>query len=200
MNQLVRTSFCVLFSASVIAACHNGNSTAAGDTVSNKGASNAASSGNASWSANIDGQDVTGKGVDGLQLLNTAFIYPAQGDKDKYILFDLHSVKTGDDFCGFRFYCPDKEGDFAVEDAKKNGYRCSVRLGFDFKSVDNFGIYYADSVKVVIGSISSTSMSGTFSGEFKLSDLSRSKPYKNRVLVTNGKFDIPFSTGNLRPE
>ncbi len=135
-----------------------------------------------------------------MQLQNTAFIYPAQEGKDKYILFDLYSVKNGNDFYGFRFYSPDKEGEFAVQDAKKQGYRCSVRLDFNLRSVDNFAIYYGDAVTLTIRTIGSSGISGTFSGEFKLSDLSRSKPYKDRVSVTNGKFDIPFSTGNLRPE
>jgi hypothetical protein len=110
------------------------------------------------------------------------------------------SVKKDADFYALRFYTPDKEGAFAVENAKKEGYRCSVRLDFDLKSTDNFAIYSGDQVTVTIQQLSSSRISGTFSGDFKLSDLSRSKPYKAQVSVTDGKFDIPFSTGNLRPE
>jgi len=200
MSQLKRNSFLVLFSVSLFVACKNGNSATTEDGVPGKETAGADASGNTSFSATIDGQTVTGKGTDELQLKNSAFIYPAQGTSDKYILFDLMSVKNGDDFYGFRFYSPDKEGEFAVENAKKNGYRCSVRLDFNLRSVDNFAIYTGDSVTVVIRTISSSRISGTFAGEFKLSDLSRSKPYKNKMSVTNGEFDIPFSTGNVRPE
>jgi hypothetical protein len=202
MNRFKRISALIFVSLSLLLACKgkNGNSASNDSGVADKGTPDAAASGNASFSATIDDQPVTGKGTDQLQLQNTAFIYPAQGNNDKYILFDLNSVRNGADFYGFRFYSPDKEGQFAVENAKKDGYRCSVRLDFNLRSVDNFAIYFGDSVTVTIATINSTGISGTFAGEFKLSDLSRSKPYKNRIIVTDGKFDIPFSTGNLRPE
>jgi hypothetical protein len=202
MNQL-KSHFSLLFlSSSLFLSCqsNNGNSTPADAGASDKATAGAAASGKASFSATIDGQAVAGKGTNELQLTNTAFVYPAQGANDKYLLFDLLSDKKGDDFYGFRFYSPDKEGAFTVENAKKDGYRCSVRLDFNLKSVDNFAFYMGDSVTVVIRTVSSTGISGTFAGEFKLSDLSRSKPYKNKVSVTNGEFNIPFSTGNLRPE
>jgi hypothetical protein len=202
MYRLKSTSLLIALSLSLFLACKTktGNSAAqAGGTPEIATAATAAS-GDASWSATIDGQEVSGKGIDELQLQNAAFIYPGQGNSDKYILFDLNSVKKGDDFYGFRFYSPDKEGQFTVQDAKKNGYRCSVRLDFNLRSTDNFAIYSGESVALNIQSITATGMSGTFSGDFKLSDLSRSKPYKAQISVTNGKFDIPFSTGNLRPE
>ncbi len=202
MNLFKRNAVCMLVSLSLLLACKgkNGNSILGDSGGADNGSPAAAASGSGNFSAVIDGQSVTGKGTDELQLTNTAFIYPAADKTDKYILFDLLSDKNGADFYGFRFYTPDKEGQFAVEDAKKNGYRCSVRLDFNLRSVDNFAIYSGDSVTVTIKSLNSKGISGTFSGEFKLSDLSRSKPYKNRINVTDGKFDIPFSTGNLRPE
>jgi hypothetical protein len=202
MNRFKRNSALLLVSLSLLIACKSktGNTVASDGGAPDKTTSGAGASGNASWSATIDGQAVTGNGTDQLQLENTAFIYPAGDKSDKYILFDLMSDKKGDDFSGFRFYTPDKEGQFAVQDAKKNGYRCSVRLDFNLKSVDNFAIYFGDAVTVTISSITSTGISGTFSGDFKLSDLTRSKPYKNQINVTDGKFEIPFSTGNLRPE
>ena len=202
MNQFKSKFFLLSLSLSLFITCKNkdGNSAATDAGVPDKGTAGAAASGNARFSATIDGQDVTGKGTDELQLKNTAFIYPAEGANDKYILFDLMSDKNGDDFYGFRFYSPDKEGEFTVENAKKSGYRCSVRLDFNLRSTDNFAIYTGDSVTVTIRTITSSGISGTFAGEFKLSDLSRSKPYKNKALVTNGEFNIPFSTGNVRPE
>ncbi|HEY4062918.1 MAG TPA: hypothetical protein VGM30_13510 [Puia sp.] len=202
MNQITRNSFFLLLSSALFVACGNstGNAAAMNGAASDKGAAGSALSGDASFSATIDGQSVSGKGTDELQLQNTAFIYPGQDNTGKYILFDLTSVKNGADFYGFRFYTPVKEGTFAVENAKKNGYRCSVRMDFNLKSTDNFAIYTGDAVTVTIEKLTSSRISGTFSGEFKLSDLSRSKPYKAQVSVTNGKFDIPFSTGNLRPE
>jgi len=202
MNQFKNKFFLLYLPLSLLIGCKGktGNSATADTGGPDKGTAGAAASGNASFSAVIDGQSVAGKGTDELQLKNTAFIYPAQGNTDKYLLFDLQSDKNGDDFYGFRFYTADKEGEFTVENAKKSGYRCSIRLDFNLRSQDNFAVYTGDSVTVTIQKITSTGMSGTFAGEFKLSDLSRSKPYKNKVNVTNGQFEIPFSTGNMRPE
>jgi hypothetical protein len=202
MKQLKSHFFLLFLSSSLFLGCKNknGGSAPGDDGTPAKETAGANASGNAGFSAIIDGQAITGKGTDELQLKNTAFIYPAQDKNDKYLLFDLLTDKKGDDFYGFRLYTPDKEGTFTVEDAKKNGYRCSVRLDFNLRSVDNFAIYTGDSVTVTISTITSSGISGTFTGEFKLSDLSRSKPYKNQISVTDGKFNIPFSTGNLRPE
>jgi hypothetical protein len=202
MNRLNSSFLLIALSLLLFISCKTKTGDSAAQSSGNNEIATAGTeaSGNASWSATIDGQEVSGKGIDELQLQNTAFIYPAQGNNDKYILFDLYSVKKGDDFYGFRFYSPDKEGQFAVQDAKKNGYRCSVRLDFNLRSTDNFAIYSGESVTLNIQSITATSMSGTFSGDFKLSDLSRSKPYKALISITNGKFNIPFSTGNVRPE
>jgi hypothetical protein len=201
MTQLKAYLF-LAFSAPLFFACNGntGNSATTTGTPDNKATAPATTTGDASFSAVIDGQAVSGKGTDELQLKNTAFIYPAQGSNDKYILFNLLSDKNGEDFYGFRFYSPDKEGEFNVANAKKEGYRCSIRLDFNLRSTDNFAIYTGDSVAVNIRSITASGISGTFSGEFKLSDLSRSKPYKMQITITDGKFDIPFSTGNIRPE
>ena len=202
MNQL-KKYLCLLFLSSLFFACKNktGDSAANGDGASDsKGAANVSSSGGGSFSVVIDGETVSGKGTDELQLRNTAFIYPAQDNHDKYILFDLNSDKQGDDFYGFRIYTPDKEGAFTMAEGKKNGYRCSVRLDYNLRSKDNFAVYTGDSVTVTIDKISSTGISGSFSGSCGLSDLTRSKQYKMRIQVTDGKFEIPFSTGNIRPE
>jgi hypothetical protein len=202
MKQLKNNFFLLFLSSCLFLGCKNknGGSAPGDDGAPAKETAGAAASGKGSWSATIDGQTVSGNGTDEMQLKNTAFIYPAQDKNDKYLLFDLLTDKKGDDFYGFRFYTPDKEGEFTVEDAKKNGYRCSVRLDFNLRSVDNFAIYTGDSVTVTLSAITSSGISGTFTGAFKLSDLSRSKPYKNQISVTDGKFNIPFSTGNVRPE
>jgi hypothetical protein len=42
-------------------------------------------------------------------------------------------------------------------------------------------------------------VTGTFSGKFTLSS-DTPNGTKKEVTVTDGKFDIPFSTGNIKPE
>jgi hypothetical protein len=154
--------------------------------------------GDAGFSVTIDGVHVSGKGTGELQLVNAAFIYPKTDSRPETILFDLYSTKAGDDFYSLRFSFPDKEGTYQIEQGNKN-CACYIILDFNLRSSDNFARYDGQAVTVDLQKISSTRITGTFSGTFSLSADTRSKPYKKQVTITDGKFDIPFSTGNLRP-
>ena len=154
----------------------------------------------ASFSATIDGTPVSGNEIDELQTQNTAFIYPPQNNKPQTVLFFLYSTKKGNDYYSFRFSLPDKEGVYHATRGTYNKSYTSVRLDFNLKSADNYARYNEDSMTLTIDKITSSRISGTFSGTLTLSDDTRSKPYKRQVTVTHGKFDIPFSTGNVRPE
>ena len=192
----------IFLSAMLCVACSGNNSSSAGkDSVAdNVAASGTTSPGNASFSATIDGTTVSGKEIDEMQTQNTAFIYPPQNNKPQTVLFLLYSTKKGDDYYSFRFSLPDKEGVYHATKGTYNESHSSVRIDFNLKSADNYARYNEDSVTVTIDKITSSRISGTFSGVLTLSDDTRSKPYKSQVTVTDGKFDIPFSTGNLRPE
>lgn len=171
------------------------------DVPSNsKNESVASSSSNASFSVTIDGAPVSGNVVDEMQLTNTVFVYPASENSPKRLLFFLNSNKKGDDFYSFRFSFPDKEGEYKFTRQNHEELNCHLLLDLYLKSTDNFARYDQDSMTVVISKITSTRISGSFSGNLRLSDDTRSKQYKSNVVLTDGKFDIPFSTGNLRPE
>lgn len=158
------------------------------------------SSGDANFSVIIDGTAVSGNVIDEMQLTNTAFTYAASENSPKRLLFFLNSNKKGDDFYSFRFSFPDKEGVYKFTKETDEDCHCYLLLDNNLKSSDNFSRYDEDSVTVTIDRITSTKVSGTFSGILKLSDDTRSKPYKKNAIISGGKFDIPFSTGNLRPE
>ena len=57
----------------------------------------------------------------------------------------------------------------------------------------------ADTVTIIITSMTATRIAGTFSGNFKLS-VDTPRATQKRATVTNGKFDIPMSTSNVTPE
>jgi hypothetical protein len=162
--------------------------------------SSSSSAGDASFSATIDGTPVSGNEIDEMQLTNTAFKYPASNESPQRLLFFLNSDKKGNDFYSFRFSLPDKEGVYKFTHETDKDCHCYVRLDNNLKSADNFSRYDEDSVTVAIDKITSTRISGTFSGRLRLSDDTRLKPYPKQVTVADGKFDIPFSTGNVRPE
>jgi len=191
----------VILPSFILAACSGNSAPKTGKDNATKNASTQTSSSPAggSFSATIDGKAISGGKVDDLQLTNTAFLYPDGNDKNKILLFDLASDKNGEDFYSFRFYVYNKEGEQTITSNIGSERKSFVRLDFHLKSEDNFAIYNGDSLIVTINKITSSSVSGTFSGTFTLSNDSRSKPYKSPVMVTDGKFDIPFSTGNLRP-
>jgi hypothetical protein len=185
----------------LLSSCGSSTNANAGKGSASTASSNTnASVGDASFSAIIDGTAISGKEIDEMQLTNTAFIYPASENSPKRLLFFLNSDKKGEDFYSFRFSLPDKEGVYKFNKNNNENCHCYIRLDNNLRSSDNFSRYDEDSVMVAIDKITSSGISGTFSGNLKLSDDTRSKPYKSRVSVTDGKFDIPFSTGNLKPE
>ena len=183
-------------------ACSGNNSSSTGkDSVAdNASASGTTSPGSASFSATVDGTAISGNEIDEMQLQNTAFIYPPQNNKPQTVLFFLYSTKKGDDYYSFRFSLPDKEGVYHATKGTYDESHSSIRLDLNLKSADNYARYNEDSVTVSIDKLTSTRISGTFSGKLRLSDDTRSKPYKDKVMITDGKFDIPFSTGNIKPE
>jgi hypothetical protein len=196
--KIVKLLSAIIASLYLLCAC-SGNSSSPASTAGSSSAP-APSSGNASFTATIDGTPVSGNAIDELQLQNTAFIYPGADNNSKRLLFYLFTNKKGDDFYYFRFSLPDKEGVYQFTYETDEDCNCFLMLDYDLRSADNFPRYNEDSVTVTINKITSTGISGTFAGRLRLSDDTRSKPYPNNVTVTDGKFDIPFSTGNLRPE
>ena len=156
--------------------------------------------GDASFSCNIDGVAVKGNETGELQLQNAAYIYPPKDGKEQTVLFILISNKVGDDFYSFRFSFPDKPGTYTKTKENKDACNCNLMLDYYLKSSNNFSRYNEDAITVTITSITATRISGTFSGKFRLSADTRSQQYKPQIEVTDGKFDLPFSTSKMRPE
>lgn len=154
----------------------------------------ASATGKASFSANIDREAISGGAIDDMQLQNTAFIYPTADSSGKKLLFFLHSDKKGDMAWSFRFSIPDKTGPFIKKDRDDQPFDITL----DFLGGDN-SRYGAEDVTVNIISVTSSMVTGTFSGKFLLG-VDTPNGIKKEVTVTDGKFDVPFSTGNIRPE
>jgi len=199
--QFIKFISALLVSANFLLGC-SGSSGNGGnkDISSSVNESATSSSGNANFSCTIDGTPVSGGTIDDMQLQNAAFIYPPKDNGPQTVLFDLLSNKKGDDFYSYRFSLPDKEGEYHATHGSYDQTHTSVTLDFNLRSSNNFARYNEDSIKVTIDKLTSSRISGTFSGVWKLSSDTRSPQYKDKMVVSNGKFDIPFSTGNMRPE
>ena len=176
----------------------------ANNTTASADASSASSTGDANFSCNINGASITGNGVDEMQLRNSAFLYP-----ENTVLFDLVSTKNGEDQkpdYSVRIKCPAKTGTYThvgdIEFAQATMPALYVdHLTGNFEKYLVCGVGASNSNKdtaiVTITSISNTRITGTFSASMRNEN---TPDGENKVIVTNGKFDIPFSTGNLRPE
>ena len=194
MQQIKKISSVIILAA-LLFSC-NGNKSPNGNNSKTTDASapSASSAGNSSFSANIDGEAISGGAIDDMQLANTAFIYPTADGTGKRLLFFLHSDKKGDMAWSFRFSVPDKTGTFIKKDRDDQPFDITL----DFLGGDN-SRYGAEDVTVNIISVTSSRVTGTFSGKFLLG-VDTPNGTKKEVTVTGGKFEVPFSTGNLRPE
>ncbi len=192
----------IVVSSCLLLACsgNNSSSTGKGAATNNATSSGTTSPDDASFSATIDGTPVSGNQIDDLQMENTAFNYPATNESPERVLFFLYTNKNGDDFYYFRFSFPDKEGVYKFTHETDEDCHCYLMLDYDLKSRKYYPRYNEDSVTVTIDKLTSSRIAGTFSGRLRLSNDTRSETYKSNVMITDGKFDIPFSTGNMRPE
>ena len=159
------------------------------------------SPGNATWSATIDGQNVSGTGIDGLQQRNAAYQIQVGNANDKALLFYLFDTKGGADDAKFthsvRFCMPDMEGAKHIDRSSPdhNQYGLTVNLVPDDAHAYR---YYSADINVTISSRNASHVSGTFSGKFTVSPDSPNAP-KTEIQVTDGKFDIPMATSKLIP-
>jgi len=193
----------ILLSSFLLYSC-SGNTNAGKESDPVASSSATASTGDASFSCNINGAPITGSGIDDMQLRNSAFLYP-----ENTVLFDLASTKNGDDQkpdYSIKIKCPAKigtyihVGDIEFNQATMPGLYVNHLVGnLESYMVCGPGAVKnnADTAIVAITSISKTRITGTFSANMRNEN---TPDGQNRVIVTNGKFNIPFSTGNLRPE
>lgn len=195
------------FSA-LITACNNSSGEQKNDNNQNSTSADVnadAPAGNAGFSCSINGKAITGQGIDEMQLQNTAFYYPDK-DHEEYVLFKLYSTKDGNDTkpdYSFRIKCPAKVGTYVREGNKEFDAATMPGVTLDFLTGDHSKYWIGNGTKdiatVTITSITKTGITGTFSASMSLSNDTPNGAVKT-ISVTDGKFNIPFSTGNLRPE
>lgn len=164
--------------------CKGNNSKATAGKESadgNTATATTSSTGNASFSCKIDGKDFSGNGTD--QILNAASVH-APG----VIYFGLSSKFTGDVSAdmrcgGFGFEVPDK-GTTVVRGVEVPAYS----IGYTPPGSPPTVNYSCKEMTVTITSSGGSRVAGTFSGTMIEPKTDREVP------VTDGKFDIPYST------
>lgn len=171
------------FIAASFAVCSCNNAPQAnknsGAVASSDAATTSASSGDASFSCKIDGKDFSGKGTD--QIVNAASIH-APG----VIYFSLASSYSGDPGADIRaggmgFEVPDK-GTTVIRGEENPDFSIAYGLPGDPTNT-----YKCKEMTFTINS-SGTRVTGTFSGTLIEPKTGREVP------VSDGKFDLPYST------
>lgn len=151
----------------------------------------AAALGKATFSALVDGERISGGAVDDLQQQNAAHIIPGNGNGPDYLLFYLFDTKTPDDINfrhSFRVYLPKKPG--PASDA-----HLTLNVILD---ADHSARYNSSTPSITISSLTAARVSGTFSATMTLSPDTPNAP-KQKVVVTEGQFDVPMATVNVIP-
>lgn len=204
MKSLKITSLFIL-TAGLLFSCSGNNSTnnSAADPKEAAQSTQADSpAGSTSWSCVIDGEPASGNILDKDQQYNAA--YTTDVDKGKSLQFKLTNIKTDESLASFtrslRFSIPDKSGNMTFgHDEDAWGIQVNI---IPEKTGDAFPVataqYNSDSITVNITNLSSTRVSGTFSGKFMLGP-DTPKGGKDFINITDGKFDIPMSTTHNMP-
>lgn len=134
----------------------------------------------ANFSCVLDGKKISGKGTD--QNINAAF--HLTGDDKGQLFFRLSDMNNIGD--KLQFQVPAKTG--------TTTFSVSPKYSYEGYTTSDFTIYLDDPLTVAVTSITATRLSGTFSGKYTLSKGSGNSNSKQTIEVTDGKFDIPFST------
>jgi len=185
MQHLKLFSAIVLSSFLLYSCSGNTNTSAAKDESSASSAiSSVASSatGDASFSCMLDGKTFSESGSNGD--INAAFHYKDNANKEQ-IFFMLSDVN--DPSQKLTFEVPDKTGVTTIQNLPPH-------FSLEGLVLKGFVAYIDDPVTVDVTSITPSGVAGTFSGKYTLEYKSAGNNAKQAIEVTDGKFDIPFST------
>jgi hypothetical protein len=134
----------------------------------------------ASFSCMLDGKKFSGTGTD--QNINAAF--HLTGENKGQVFFRLSDMNNIGD--KLMFQVPAKTG--------STTFSVSPTYSYQGYTTSDFTTYLDDPLIVTLTSITTSEISGTFSGKYTLSKGSGNSSSKQTIEVTDGKFNIPFST------
>ncbi|HEV8082327.1 MAG TPA: hypothetical protein VGP55_03955 [Chitinophagaceae bacterium] len=177
MQQLKTIKF--FLSILLLTGCF-GNSPKNTNKENNSSDAQTISTSDASFSCMLDNKEFSGTGTD--QNINAAF--HLTGDNKGQVLFRFSKLDNPGEKLMFQVAAKEGSTTFNVTPT-------SSRVGYITKGYIN---YLDDPLTVTITLLSAARISGTFSGKYTLDKGSGDANTKQTILVTDGKFDIPFST------
>ena len=170
----------------------NSNNANATNNKSEPAAQNSPSSsstGDAVFSYNLDGIKISGGEANAVTVSNVAVVTKSdQGNTLSFFLNDAYKDNTETVSHSLRFEIPDKTGSVALTSGGDNGH---VELFLATGEEDKYAVYGNEAFTVTVTNVSSTRVSGTFSGQEKLVESAATGTGKSVITITDGKFDIP---------
>ena len=183
MKQLFILSIISLSLA--VCSCGSNNAAKESNIINAPGSPNATTSistSDASFSCKLDGKVFSESGSTGN--INAAF-HVKDDDKKEQIFFMLADVN--DPSQKLTFAIPDKTGATTIQNSPPH-------FSYEGLALKDFVTYTDDPVTVNVTSITPSRVTGTFSGKYTLENKGADSNAKQTIEVTDGKFDIPFST------
>lgn len=174
-----------LFAFLFLSSCHNRNMSPIPDKAAIAGTATATSGPDAVFSYSLAGTKISGGPTDVILATNIAFIQKAGQTKNMQFFLNDVSDKNSSTFAhSLRFTLPTTKGTFQLTVGQDNAH---VELFLNKGADDSYVLYGNEAFTVTVSDISSTRVSGTFSGKVK----SVSAPV-DELTIADGKFDIPL--------
>jgi hypothetical protein len=171
----------IFISLILLVSCSGNNAANIGKDNSIVSSANPGTAGDARFSCKIDGKDFSESGCTGN--INAAF--RIKDDNKEQIFFMLANVNDATQKLNFEI--PGKTGSTTIKNSPPH-------YSYEGLVLKGFVTYIDDPVTVNVISISPSGISGTFSGTYTLKNIASDDKAKKIIEVTDGKFDIPFST------
>jgi len=178
-------AFAPLLAFALMNSCSNGSAGSHPGVAAIGGSGSATSGTDAVFSYTLQGKKISGGPTDVIQVSNIAYIQKSGPTTNmQFFLNDVYDDNTSTFTHSLRFTIPAKTGTTQLAPGQDNGH---VEL-FVSKGTDGgYVVYGNEAFTVTVIDITSTRVSGTFSGKVK----SASAPADD-LAIADGKFDIPL--------
>jgi hypothetical protein len=180
-------AFTSLFAFAMVSSCGNRNAGSRPEVAAIGGSGSATSGTDAVFSYTLQGKKISGGTTDVIQVSNIAYIQKSgQITNIQFFLNDIYDDNTSTFAHSLRFTVPAKTGTTQLAPGQDNGH---VELFVSKGSDGAYIVYGNEAFTINVSAITSTRVSGTFSGKVK-----SASETGDEFAITDGKFEVPLGT------
>lgn len=178
-------AFASLLAFTLMNSCSNSSAASHPGVTATGGSGSATTGTDAVFSYTLQGKKISGGPTDVIQVSNIAYIQKSGSTTNiQFFLNDVYDDNTSSFAHSLRFTIPAKTGTTQLTPDQDVGH---VELFVSKGSDGAYAIYGNEAFTVTLTDITSTRVSGTFSGKVKLA----SGP-ADELAIADGKFDVPL--------